>query len=96
MAKLQSKIIIFNNKKTSIRLATDEWDAIDYICKQENIKRNNLIELINSTKNQYLTLTSSIRLFNIIYFYSTLNRLQNYDITTIQSSSISEAIHGII
>lgn len=96
MANLQSKIIVFENKKTSIRLASDEWDAVEYICKHENIKRNQLIELINSSKSPYLTLTSSIRLFSIIYFYSTLQKLQNYDITAIQSSSISEAIHGII
>lgn len=96
MAKLTSKVIIFENKKTSLRLAEEEWDALSFICQKENIKRNNLLELINSTKNKEITLTNSIRLFSIIYFYNELIVLQNYDTKNIKTLSISEAIHGIL
>ncbi len=96
MAKLTSKVIIFENKKTSLRLAEEEWEALSFICQKENIKRNNLLELINSTKNQEITLTNSIRLFSIIYFYNELILLQNYDSTNYKTLSISEAIHGIL
>ncbi|MBR5599229.1 MAG: ribbon-helix-helix domain-containing protein [Alphaproteobacteria bacterium] len=96
MAKLTSRVIIFENKKTSIRLAEEEWDALSLICQKENIKRNNLLELINQTKNKEITLTNSVRLFSIIYFYNELIHLQNYDISAIQNPSITEAIHGIL
>lgn len=97
MVTLTSKIIVIENKKTCLRLAEDEWEAIDIICKKENIKRNNLIELINQTKSKQMTLTSSIRVFSIIYFYNELIRPKISDNNNvIPPPSISEAIYGII
>ena len=96
MIKLISKVITFENKKTCIRLTKDEWEALELICQQENIKRNSLLNLINQTKNQEITLTNSIRLFSTIYFYNELIRLTTYDITTTKAPSISEAISVIL
>jgi predicted DNA-binding ribbon-helix-helix protein len=96
LVTLISKIIVIEKKKTCLRLAEDEWEAIDIICKKENIKRNNLIELINKTKSQQITLTSSIRVFSIIYFYNELIHPKISDNNSIPPPSISEAIYGII
>ncbi len=94
MVNLTSKVLLLDNKKTSVRLANDEWDAINLISQKENIKRNCLIELINSTKSQNISLTSSIRLFSIIYFYTELLNLQKNNDT--KQLPITEAIHSII
>ena len=47
MTELSSKVIFIDKRKTSMRLANAEWEAIDSICKRENIKRNNLLAIIN-------------------------------------------------
>ncbi|MBQ8750263.1 MAG: ribbon-helix-helix domain-containing protein [Alphaproteobacteria bacterium] len=96
MAKLISKIVTIDTKKTSIRLAKPEWDAIDIISKKENIRRNYLIELLNQNKNTKIGLTNSIRLFSIIYLYHETMSLQLYEKNYQKTSSITEAIKGII
>ena len=95
MAKLTSKVIIFENKKTSLRLAEEEWDALSFICQKENIKRNNLLELINSTKNKEITLTNSIRLFSIIYYKNSIDNKTQF-VDSEFYSPIFEAIKGIV
>ena len=96
MAILQSKVVLLENKKTSIRLAKEEWEAIDIISKKENIKRNSLIEQISIIKSNNISLTSSIRLFSLIYFYTELLNLQKQAKPNTNRLAISEAIHGII
>lgn len=63
MTELSSKVIFIDKRKTSMRLANAEWEAIDSICKRENIKRNNLLEMINARKDAKMGLTCSVRLF---------------------------------
>lgn len=78
-----------------MRLAPAEWKAIDTICKRENIKRKNLFELIQANKDDKLGLTSSVRLFSIIYYRKALQ----YQIDNKQKSRFSpmyDAIKGII
>ena len=94
MVNLINRVILLNNKKTSIRLSDDEWDALNIISQKENTKRNYLIELINSTKSEKISLTSSLRLFAIIYFYTELLNLQKSNHG--KQLPITEAIHGII
>ena len=93
MTQLLSKVIFINHHKTSMRLAAAEWDAIDNICKRENIKRNTLINLISTRKNAQLGLTCSVRLFSLIYFYQLLikNNKEKQ-----QSTPIFDAIKGLI
>ena len=97
MTELSNKVIFINNHKTSMRLANAEWEAIDNICKRENIKRNTLIEMISARKNTQLGLTCSVRLFSLIYYYQLLLK---HPIKTTQennnTSPIFEAIRGII
>lgn len=66
MTELSSKVIFIDKRKTSMRLANAEWEAIDSICKRENIKRNNLLEMINARKDAKMGLTCSVRLFSLI------------------------------
>lgn len=74
MTELSSKVIFIDNRKTSMRLANAEWEAIDSICKRENIKRNNLLEMINARKDAKMGLTCSVRLFSLIYYYRLLTK----------------------
>ncbi len=93
MTQLSNKVIFINKHKTSMRLANAEWEAIDSICKRENIKRNNLLEMINARKDSKMGLTCSVRLFSLIYYYhlSTENTKDNNF-----TSPIFNAIKGII
>ncbi|MBP5698023.1 MAG: ribbon-helix-helix domain-containing protein [Alphaproteobacteria bacterium] len=74
MAVISNRIISIYNKKTSIRLTSKEWEAINYICKKENIPRKILFELIDLNRNEARCLTASIRLFVLIYYK---NAIQN-------------------
>lgn len=96
MAKLLSKVITFSNKKTSMRLASSEWEAVDTICKCENIKRNKLLELINAKKDSKLALTSAVRLFSIIYYHQLFANHQQDSSERANQSPIFDAIKGII
>ncbi len=97
MAELCSKVIFISKHKTSMRLATAEWEAIDNICKRENIKRNNLFEMINARKDAKMGLTCSVRLFSIIYYYHLLTGpQQGYANSTLASDPIFDAIKGIV
>lgn len=62
-----NRVISLHNKKTSMRLAKQEWIILENICHKEKIKRKVLLELINSHKSAELGLTSSVRLFSLLY-----------------------------
>ena len=94
MASLSNRVISIYNRKTSMRLAPAEWEAIDTICRRENIKRKKLFELIDANKDEKMGLTSSVRLFSLIYYRkSFLRQMTSY---ASRSSPIFEAIKGIV
>lgn len=68
MTKLINKIISLNNRRTSMRLADSEWDALHEICEHENMSRNKLIECIERTKEENLGLSCCTRLFILVYY----------------------------
>lgn len=68
MTKLMNKIILINNRRTSMRLCQKEWDALYEVCKIERISKNHLIEMIEANKSEVLGLTYSTRLFLVTYF----------------------------
>ncbi|MDR1694836.1 MAG: ribbon-helix-helix domain-containing protein [Lactobacillaceae bacterium] len=68
MVKLVSRIIYLDCKSTCVRLCDKEWHALDEICKEEKIKRKNLINQIKNHKNKQLGLTPAIRLFTLLYY----------------------------
>lgn len=99
MAQLISKVIFISNKKTSMRLANAEWEAIDTICTRENIKRNTLLEMISTSKDKKMGLTCAVRLFCISYFYSLLTDTPQPNHTgtvAVQATPIFKAIKGIL
>lgn len=73
MPHMSSRVIDVQTRKTSMRLNPCEWKAIDTICQRENIKRKKLFELIDANKDNNLGLTSSIRLFTIIYYKNSVH-----------------------
>lgn len=99
MVNFANRIVILENKKTSMHLTDDEWEAINIICEHENIKRNYLFELINQHKNKQLNLTHSLRIFTTIYLYYFIKNmtLQKSNLCKeIPTSSTSEAIKAIL
>ena len=93
MASLSNRVISIYNRKTSMRLAPAEWEAIDTICR-ENIKRKKLFELIDANKDEKMGLTSSVRLFSLIYYRKSFLSQMTSDSS--RSSPIFEAIKGIV
>ena len=64
--------------------------------KWENIKRKKLFELIDANKDEKMGLTSSVRLFSLIYYRkSFLSQIQSASDAS-RSSPIFEAIKGIV
>ena len=98
MASLANRVISIHDRKTSMRLAPAEWEAIDTICKREHIKRNDLLDLISRRKDQKLGLTCSVRLFALIYFYHLLiDKKYSYSSKSPQiDSPVFDAITGIL
>lgn len=74
MPKLVNKIISVNKRRTSMRLCTLEWDALNEVCEKENISRNKLIERIENDKDDTLGLAYSTRLFLVQYYRDAANR----------------------
>ena len=98
MVETACKLINISDKKTSMRLAKEEWNAFDIICSREHVKRDNLIDLIDNNKNVQMGLTYAVRLFSIVYFHDLLikkNR-QEYSSNKIKpANSVFTAIKGI-
>ena len=68
MTKLINKVIIINNRRTSMRLCMEEWKALDEICKREKFNRNKIIENLESFHDCGLGLTYLTRLFMLMYY----------------------------
>lgn len=97
MVDLISKVITISKRKTSVRLAQAEWNALDEISKTENVKRNNIIDMINQNKNDTISLTCGIRMFIIVYFNQLLENYQlNYTLSTPEKNPIISAIKSIL
>ena len=69
MTMLKNRVISIYNRKTSMRLALEEWNAFDDICRREGLKRKKLLEIIEANKSQEIGLTCSVRLFTLAYMH---------------------------
>ena len=99
MIDFTNKIITLNKKRTCLRMANVEWEAINIICTRENIKKNLLLELINQYKDPQLGLTCSARLFSTIYLYRLFfdKNEKYYTVSKMKpSTAIFEAIKSIL
>jgi predicted DNA-binding ribbon-helix-helix protein len=95
MAILVTKVIALNGRNTSMRLVTDEWEALELICERENVKRNHLIELIDDNKNSVMALTSSVRLFITAYFYQLQKEKETPYYSSFRQENKSPIFHAI-
>lgn len=68
---LLCKNVIVNNRRTSMRLDNETWQALRDICRKENISLSDLCSLIDSNRG-LAGLSSSTRLFTLAYFRRSL------------------------
>lgn len=95
MASLSNRVIAIYDRKTSMRLAPAEWEAIDTICKREKLKRKKLFEIIDLNRNKNMGLTPSVRLFSIIYYQNSILRKQQPHNEDSLYCPVFEAVQGI-
>ena len=69
MTMLKNRVISLYDRKTSMRLALEEWNAFDDICRREGLKRKKLLEIIEENKPRDVGLTCSVRLFTLAYMH---------------------------
>lgn len=99
MSYFTNRVISITHKKTTMRLTDIEWEAFSLICQREKIKKNYLLEQINTYKNPQMNLTSSVRLFTTIYLFklSTEKKEPQYMSSRLKPvKAIFAAIHSII
>lgn len=68
MVGISARNVSIFRKHTSMRLTNAEWDAINMICRREQIPRKTLFELIDMNHDEKMSLTGAIRLFVITYY----------------------------
>ncbi len=96
MITLKNKVLMINNRRTSMRLCSDEWNALQDICRIEKRHRNQIIADLDKIPDPALGLTSRTRLFMLLYFKSLQDKsmsgnapLSQQIIKKIQHASIS-------
>jgi len=62
-----SRNIVVNGHRTSMRLEEAGWEAIDDICRHENISLNDLCTAIDQRRSNS-SRTAAVRAFIITYF----------------------------
>ena len=77
MIILNSRVISFYDKKTSMRLTNIEWNILEKICFFEHLKRKSLLEMIYSQHCPKLNMTSAVRLFIQLYLFYRLQNSEN-------------------
>lgn len=67
---LISKNIFLNDRRTSIRLEPEMWQALHEIAAREKTNIHAICSLVNLCKRKKSTLTASIRVFIMLYYKS--------------------------
>lgn len=65
---LVSRNITVNDKRTSVRLEPEMWNALRDIAKREGCSIHDICSLIALRKNENTSLTAAIRVFLMLYF----------------------------
>ncbi len=65
--QLISKNVTINGRRTSLRLEKASWEAMDDICKCEELTLHELCSLIEN-RRQGASRTSAVRAFIVTYF----------------------------
>ncbi len=66
-AKLISKNVTINGRRTSLRLEQASWEAMSDICKCEGLTLHELCSLIENRRNG-ASRTSAVRAFIVTYY----------------------------
>ena len=74
MTVLIRRVVSVFDRKTTMRLAQNEWIILQNICRQEKIARKELLELIEQKRDKELGLTAAVRLFSLLYMYAKANK----------------------
>jgi predicted DNA-binding ribbon-helix-helix protein len=88
-----SKNVFIGEQRTSVRLETVEWDALDEICRDLNCRLRDLCLEIFSTKAEDRSFTSALRVYTLSYFRKKAQLVKREDVTAggLQMTSISKA-----
>lgn len=60
--------VTVNDKRTSIRLEPEMWQALNDICRRERCSIHNLCTLVSASKEGPGSLTAAIRVFIMAYY----------------------------
>jgi predicted DNA-binding ribbon-helix-helix protein len=63
MAESQTRNVVISGRRTSIRLETPFWSALEEIIEREGIALNVFMTRIDAVRHPELNLTSAIRVF---------------------------------
>ncbi len=66
-AKLLTRNVVIDGKRTTIRLESDIWDAVDDLCKREKISRHDLCSHVEAGRDG-LNRAQAIRAVVVNYF----------------------------
>jgi len=69
---LVSKNIRINERRTSVRLEPEMWDALIEIAHTENCSIHDLCTMIADTKSDGSSFTASLRVFLMAYYRATI------------------------
>ena len=72
-SKLISRNVTVNGRRTSLRLETATWDALDQICSNEKTTVHKLCSMIEDVRFGS-SRTSTVRAFIVTYFRLAANR----------------------
>lgn len=67
-SSLVSRNIIVSNRRTSVRLEPEMWDALREICRREHKSIHEICTAISIAKPHNTSLTAAIRVFVMSYF----------------------------
>ncbi|PCI57336.1 MAG: hypothetical protein COB36_00980 [Alphaproteobacteria bacterium] len=74
-SSLISRNITIFNRRTSIRLEPEMWEALNHIATREKCTIHDLCSLIHIRKRETTSLTAAIRVFLMLYFRSASSEL---------------------
>jgi len=67
MSRLITRTVAAPQDRTSMRLEPEFWDALDEICRRENVSLGLLIRRIDQRRDRG-SRTSAVRVFVLLYF----------------------------
>ncbi len=82
MTKLCNRIITVNSRRTSMRLCSQEWKALDEVCRKEKLSRSELVTIIEKNKNEIFGLAYATRLFLLLYYKAIAERQRRQVLAT--------------